>query len=299
MRSMKPLAPLMMAVLLIADHAAAADAPKCEMPAEIAASAAEPQREPPVAVTELAPQARERGGGAKPCAMGAAEFLGRASQLQLVDRRSSSEAQRVRILGAVQLSKAQMQQHLRALGQSVVLVGNGLDDVSLLAECAKLGTNPGREVRVLRGGVRSLFQLGAPLDGTSASLEALAWISPVELVWALREAQVQTLVVSDGAADDFPALPVPWFSSAHTRVGFAELPEVVRQITADEAAPSVVVLAASPQDAIRAQEALHARGGRKALVLRGGMTQFLAFLNQQQEIAATAKLPRARACSAG
>lgn len=230
-----------------------------------------------------------------------AHALMQAPGSQWVDVREAGAVARLGLPGAAAVGLADLADKAFLKGQSLMLVGSGVDLKTLSDHCTALrASGQFRQVHVLLGGVRAWRLAGQPVQGTAALApdEASAqelWLGAADDLW-----QVAALGLN---AQQTASLPV-----ARERLldlG-ADLAQAVNTLAAQghqnplPAPRQWLVMADTPERLAQARALWHQRVGDKRtpapVWLSGAWPAYASYLDHQQTLAAHAGRPLPRLC---
>ena len=90
--------------------------------------------------------------------------------------------------------------------KTVVLVGSGLTERELYADCARLKANGFRQAKVLRGGLPAWLSSGRAVSGRLPDASKLGLLNPIEL-WAEVQFNANLVLLTANRSDLMPELP--------------------------------------------------------------------------------------------
>jgi rhodanese-related sulfurtransferase len=265
-----------------------------DCPAAVIAMAGEapavrrPQAE---AIPPIEPQVQQA------CRLAVEEYLRERANFILVDAREQSERAHVRIPGALPLSVGAIPSKHFLDGARVALVGTGLDDAELGAQCGQLHAAGMSQVRVLVGGVRALAQQGQPLSGDNVALADLDWVLPRELHRFATQTAARVVLIGIDASATLPA------SLEHARrwpvsADWMRNAQLLTKMSNSTADTPIVAVTADQHSAQSLHAALQAVQASQVYVLRDGIAAYLSYLDEQQRIAANANIRLIKPCGA-
>jgi len=245
---------------------------------------------------EAAPVARELDRDEQQaCSLALEAFESERAQVTIVDVRDAAERARATIPGALAVAVGEIGKMSFLRDARVVLVGSGLDDSQLLAQCAALRREGSARVAVLVGGVRALARAGATLAGQSDEIQKLDGVSVQELHrLALRSPASIVLAGIDPAA----AMPATLARAQRIALDGNATASAEKLKKMSEAHKGTLLAAITPtkESAVALHAALQAAHATRVYVLREGFAGYLAYLDEQRRIAANANIRLVHPC---
>jgi rhodanese-related sulfurtransferase len=245
---------------------------------------------------EAAPVAREFDRDEQQaCSLALEAFESERAQVTIVDVRDAAERSRAAIPGALAVAVAEIGKKSFLRDARVVLVGSGLDDSQLFAQCAALRREGSARVAVLVGGVRALARAGATLAGQSDEIQKLDGVSVQELHrLALRSPASIVLAGIDPAA----AMPATLERAQRIALDGNATASAEKLKKMSDAHKGALLAAVTPtkESAEALHTALQAAHAARVYVLREGFAGYLAYLDEQRRIAANANIRLVHPC---
>ncbi|MFT3779447.1 MAG: hypothetical protein QM772_14435 [Ottowia sp.] len=233
-----------------------------------------------------------------------AQALAQGLNGQWVDVRDAGSARRIALRGAATVGLTDLADKAFLKGQSLVLVGTGVDLKALTERCVALrqrGQFSG--VHVLLGGARTWRLAGQPVqaDGTAVAPDEAS----AQELWLGAAGDLWQLAVFGLSAEQRQSLPVP--ASRVLDLGAdarRAVDELQRRATTGErlAAPRQWLVVAPDAAQLAQAQALWRERAQAAsplgapIWLSGGWQAYAAYLQQQKTLAAHAGRPLPRLC---
>lgn len=229
------------------------------------------------------------------CRLSIEDFVRERAGFTLIDTRDAGERARLRIAGALALGVAEIDSKSFLNDANLVLTGSGIDDAALVNACMAMRHAGRTRVGVLQGGVHALFRNGQPVAGDGEEIGKLDWLTPEELhrLAARSPKRVVLLGIADAAA-----VPGALASAQHLAIN-ADLQKTaarLHQLGRGELGALLAVVTATKEQALALHEALRLGHADNVFVVREGLPAYVAYLGQQQRIAANANIRLIHPC---
>jgi rhodanese-related sulfurtransferase len=223
-----------------------------------------------------------------------------------VDVRPLPETRAAPMPGTLQIPLHQVSTKTFLRETPAVLIGNGADDAEMAMTCHQLKEAGFTQLRILRHGARAWYRAGKPLLGNAETIMALDTIDAghflrgkVARVWRVMGVNLPSEI-----STQLSALPLPAFTNTTSdEKNFDQALEQIRGFNkewrrADTGnsvyVPTTIIVAADETTAQQLRQRwreLHDTPDEDMLWLIGGWRDYVAFVEQQQRMAAIAANP--------
>ena len=160
----------------------------------------------------------------------------------LADVRPAADFAAFHINGAMNLTATELRSKPFLKSKTLVLIGNGMVERGLYADCARLKASGFKQTKVLRGGLPVWLSAGQAVLGRAPDTTKTALLGPVEL-WAEARFDANLVLVSSNRKDLLHDLPT---ATTIPDVNLAAVQTAIKQHGKKPLA-AVVLVAATPE----------------------------------------------------